>query len=172
MLIGERVCLGPILIGDGPKLFNWLNTLDLAHGNGPYRPMDENRFSGWLASFVDDPARVLFAVRRQGDLRLMGYLQLTNIQPVARSADLGVLIGDAADQGQGFGQEAVRLAAEFCWRDLNLQRLGLQVVGDNPRAIGAYAKAGFVVEGVMRRAAYVEGGYRDVTVMGLLRGDG
>jgi len=172
MLIGETVCLGPILAGDAPKLFNWLNTLGLAHCNGAYRPMDEGRFNGWLAGFSDDPGRVIFAIRRQGDLRLMGYLQLTGIDPVARAAELGVLIGDAADRGHGFGQAALSLAIRFCWRDLNLRRLGLSVIGDNPRAIAAYARTGFEIEGVRRQAAYVDGRFVDVTVMGLLRGDG
>jgi RimJ/RimL family protein N-acetyltransferase len=46
------------------------------------------------------------------------------------------------------------------------------VVGDNPRAVRVYDKAGFEVEGVMRRAAYVNGGYQDVTVMAALRAFG
>ena len=169
MLIGDTVCLGPVLAGDAPQLFNWRNTLALAHADGAYRPMDEAGFTAWLAAFATDPGRVLFALRARTDLRLMGYLQLTDIQPAARVAELGVLIGDPADQGRGFGRQAVALAAGFCWRDLNLQRLTLRVIGDNPRAVAAYAKAGFAIEGVMRRAAYADGAYRDVTIMGLLR---
>ena len=172
MLIGEKVCLGPILLGDAPKLFNWLNTVDLAYRNGPYRPLSEAHFNGWINGFNADPARVIFAIRTQGDLRLLGYLHLTNIDAVARGAELGMLIGDAQDQGRGLGGEALGLAIGFCWRDLNLQRLTLYVVGDNPRAIAAYAKAGFVHEGVMRHAAFVNGAHRDITVMGLLREDG
>ena len=54
-------------------------------------------------------------------------------------------------------------------RELNLQRVGLYVFGDNPGAIRAYARAGFEVEGVLRRAAYIDGAYSDITVMGCLR---
>ena len=43
------------------------------------------------------------------------------------------------------------------------------VVGDNPRAIHAYLRAGFSMEGLMPRAVYVDGRYQDVTAMGLLR---
>lgn len=112
---------------------------------------------------------MVFAIRQKQDMRLTGYLQITNIQPVPRSAELGILIGAEADQGQGFGQEAVRLALDFCWRDLNLQRLTLFVVGDNPRAIRAYGKTGFVAEGTLRRAAYIDGAFCDITIMGALR---
>ena len=171
MLIGEKVCLGPVLQSDGPLFFNWLNNLDLAHGNGAYRPTDQARFDQWFGGISHDNSRVVFGVRLRGDLRLMGYVQLINIQSVARTAELGVLIGEPGDRGQGFGQEAVRMALGFGWRDLNLQRVSLFVIGENPAALRAYAKAGFQVEGTLRRASYVDGAFRDITVMGVLRED-
>jgi RimJ/RimL family protein N-acetyltransferase len=171
MLIGEKVCLGPVLRTDGPFFFNWLNSLELAHGNGAYRPTDQGKFDQWFNGISIDASRVVFGVRLRDDLRLMGYVQLTNIQPVARTAELGVLIGEPDDRGQGFGQEAVRLILDFGWRDLNLHRVGLFVIGENLAALRAYAKAGFQVEGTLRQASYVDGAFRDITVMGVLRGD-
>jgi RimJ/RimL family protein N-acetyltransferase len=172
MLIGEKVCLGPVLDGDAPILFNWANSLELVRSNGPYRPTDQARFNQWFAGIGADAARVVFAVRRQGDLRLLGYVQIVEIQTASRSADIGVLIGAPSDRGQGFGQEAMALALGYCWRDLNLQRISLSVVGDNPRAIHVYGKAGFEVEGVKRRAAYLDGRFHDVTLMAILRPEG
>jgi RimJ/RimL family protein N-acetyltransferase len=169
MLIGKKICLGPMLGGDAPLLFNWFNTLALARRNGPYRPTDQAKFDQWFASLGAHPAQVVFAIRRQGDLRLIGYVQLVDIQPLVRSAELGILIGDAADQGQGFGGEAIALMLDYGWRDLDLQRIGLSVVGDNPRAVHVYRRAGFEVEGVRRRAAFGDGRHQDVTLMAVLR---
>jgi len=169
MLIGQKVCLGPVLQTDGAAFFGWLNSLELVHANGPYRPMDQARFDQWFGGISHDPARAVFAIRRQGDLRLMGYVQLINIQQAARTAELGILIGAPSDRGQGFGQEAVAMAVRFGWRDLNLQRISLFVVGENPAAVRVYVKAGFQVEGVLRRASYVDGAFRDITVMAILR---
>lgn len=169
MLIGDRICLGPVLQGDAPLLFNWLNDVQLSRSNGPYRPTDQTKFDAWIAGLGSDPSRVVFTIRQKQGLRLIGYIQLTNIQPVHRTAELGILIGGAADRSQGYGQEAVSLAMDFCWRDLNLQRLTLFVVGDNPRAIRTYLKTGFVIEGILRRGAYVDGRHCDISVMGALR---
>jgi diamine N-acetyltransferase len=169
MLIGEKVCLGPILQGDGPMLFSWLNSLDVARGNGAYRPMDQAKFSEWFAGIGADPTRVVFAIRKSGDLRLLGYLQIINIETASRSAELGVLIGERPDRGQGFGQEALGMGLDFCWRDLNLRRLTLFVVGANPRALHVYGKLGFEVEGVMRKAIYADRQFHDITIMGALR---
>ena len=169
MLIGEKVCLGPILTGDGPFLFSWMNNRGLAYGNGPYRPMSQLAFDEWFNGIAKDPRRVVFALRSRSDMKLLGYVQIINIDAPFRSAELGILIGEEAEQGRGFGQEAIALAIEFCWSDLNLQRLSLLVVGENARAGHVYEKVGFEVEGRMRRAAYANGQYVDIVVMGKLR---
>ena len=118
-----------------------------------------------------DPTRVLFAIRRKSDLRLLGHVHLSQIHPVIRSAELGIGIGAPADRGQGFGTEAVMLAVAFCWRELNLQRVALTVLSNNPDARRLYERVGFQAEGLLRRAAYADGGFRDVTVMSVLRPD-
>ena len=171
MLIGEKVCLGPVLQTDGPVFFNWLNSLDLVRSNGPYQPTDQGKFDQWFGGIAHDATRVVFAIRRREDLRLAGYVQLVNILPVPRTAELGVLIGDPADRGRGLGQEAVSLTVGFGWRDLNLQRIALFVIGENPGAAHVYAKVGFEHEGTLRRASYVDGAYRDITVMAILRSE-
>jgi RimJ/RimL family protein N-acetyltransferase len=171
MLIGAKVCLGPVLNGDAPALFNWVDSPDIALTNGSYRPADEAKFIVWLTGFGSDPTRVFFAIRRQGDLRLLGYVQITNIHPILRSAEIGIAIGNAEDRGQGFGLEAVRMAVDYCWRDLNLQRVSLSVLSNNPGARHVYGKAGFKVEGTLRYGAYANGQFHDLTLMAILRAD-
>ena len=172
MLIGEKVCLGPVLNGDGALLFTWFDTLEIASASGPYRPSAEGKFAQWLAGAANDNTRVLFAIRRQGDLRLLGHLHIWNIHPVLRSADVGLGIGLVSDRRQGYGQEALKLAVDYCWRELNLQRVALTVLSTNPWAEHAYAKVGFEAEGRLRRATYVDGRHHDVIVMSMLRPEG
>jgi RimJ/RimL family protein N-acetyltransferase len=45
----------------------------------------------------------------------------------------------------------------------------LFVLADDPRAVGAYRKAGFVEEGRLRRKSWVRGEYHDELVMSRLR---
>lgn len=170
MLIGDKICLGPVLGGDAPLLFNWIDALPIVHASGAYRPVSEAKFAEWLAGFSNDQGRVIFAIRRHGDLRLIGYVQLTNIHPVLRSAELGIVIGGPQDQNQGFGQEAVRLATRYCWRELNLERVWLTVLANNPRARRAYEKCGYALEGTLRRAAFSDGAFHDLLLMAVLRG--
>lgn len=171
MLIGGKVCLGPMFQTDAPILFKWRNRFELMQLDGLYRPVSQHSFEEWFNSIGKDPLRVVFAIRRQGDLAFLGYVQVINIQPVFRSAEIGIMIGEAEHRGQGFGQEALRLCINYCWRELNLQRLSLMVVGENPVAVHTYQKVGFECEGVLRRSIYRNGAYADAIVMGLLRRD-
>ncbi|HEY4029658.1 MAG TPA: GNAT family protein [Caulobacteraceae bacterium] len=171
MLIGDKVCLGPVLNGDVPLLFAWLDNPDVAGANGPYRPASEAKFHQWVTSAATDCTRVLFVIRKKADLRLLGHLHISNIQTAMRSADIGLAIGPPADRGHGYGPDALRLAVGYCWRELNLERVALTVLGNNPWARHVYEKAGFEVEGRLRRATYVDGQFHDVTVMAMLRPD-
>ena len=169
MLIGEKVCLGPMLQPDGAMVFNWLNTVSLMHLNGNYVPVSQRSFDEWFGGIGKDPSRVVFSIRKHGNLEFLGYIQLTEIHPVFRSAVIGIIIGDPAKRGKGYGQEALTLCIGFCWKELNLQRLSLMIVGENEPAMRAYKKAGFEQEGVLKRAIFTNGVYTDATIMGLLR---
>jgi RimJ/RimL family protein N-acetyltransferase len=52
-----------------------------------------------------------------------------------------------------------------------MNRIGLYVLAEDPRAVGAYHKAGFVEEGRIRQHAWVRGRYEDELVMAILRED-
>lgn len=169
MRAGERVTLGPLRPSDGPSLFAWLNDPVIAESNGSWRPTDGMDFTQWFNALGKDPSRVTLAIRPRGEPRLAGYLSVMAIHPVFRSAEMGVTLGHAADRGQGWGREAMRLGMDYCWSGLNLERLTLRIYGDNPAALRCYQGAGFQVEGVLRRAAFLNGRRLDITLMGALR---
>jgi RimJ/RimL family protein N-acetyltransferase len=52
---------------------------------------------------------------------------------------------------------------------LNLRRITLGVFDYNPRAIRSYEKAGFTLEGHLRKALYRDGSRADIVFMGILR---
>jgi RimJ/RimL family protein N-acetyltransferase len=169
MLLGNKVCLGPLLRIDGPVIFGWRNSLDVMCLDWCYRPNDQAGFEDWFNSTGKDPSRVVFAIRRRTDMEFLGYIQIVNINPAFRSGEVGIMIGSQAHRGQGFGKEALRLCVDFCWQELNLQRLSLALVGENLGALNAYLRCGFEREGTLRRSVYSRGHFRDVTLMALLR---
>jgi RimJ/RimL family protein N-acetyltransferase len=86
-----------------------------------------------------------------------------------KSAELQIRIGERDSWGRGLGTEAVTLLVRRAFDGLGLHRVQLQVFATNARAIRAYEKAGFEVEGRRRDAVFVGGGYVDLLVMATLR---
>jgi RimJ/RimL family protein N-acetyltransferase len=163
----DRIAIGPVLPEDIVNLFLWLNDVDAARTDFSYRPVDGIALKQWLDS--QSPAgQVLFVVRTLAASRAIGFVHIKNLSPIHRSAELGVRIGMESDRGKGYGCRAVALALSYAWNSLNLHRVHLTVFADNRRAITAYRRAGFCEEGLLRQAAYIDGRWLDVLVMGTI----
>ena len=169
MLQGEKIILGPIVPADFSALFRWGDDLDAARLNEPYRPPTwRNQEELWF-NVGRDSSRVFFAIRKIGAEPIVGYVQITNIDAVHRSATLGMRIGEPVERGRGYGRDALRLAIDYCWKHLNLSRIQLAVYGTNERAIRLYQASGFEIEGRLRRALFIDGQWIDLVVMALLQ---
>jgi RimJ/RimL family protein N-acetyltransferase len=163
------VSLEPIQQRDLESLFVWLNDSRAATLDLPHRPLDCIAFRDWLDRLPRETSQILFAIREVGRPEMIGFVLFKNFQPVYQTAELGVRIGVEGERGKGYGTRAVRLAMDYAWRVLNLHRVSLHVLAHNERAIASYVRAGFVAEGVLREAAFIDGQWRDVVVMGALK---
>ena len=81
----------------------------------------------------------------------------------------GISIYDPANRGKGYGQDATSLILDFAFKTLNLHRVELFTFDFNEQAQKVYLKAGFKEVGRRRKAAFIDGQYRDDIVMDILR---
>ncbi|KEO85101.1 GNAT family N-acetyltransferase [Tumebacillus flagellatus] len=105
----------------------------------------------------------------EGAWRMIGTVSYSGLDQFERVATIGMLIGDRAYWGGGYGTEALEQFLYFLFRRLNLRRVDLDTHEANKRAIRCYEKAGFVIEGVRRKRRFTINGYQDQILMGLLR---
>lgn len=169
MILGAKTILNPVIRQHRAKLFYWRNDRALLHLTGEYQPISEAAHDQWLDSVVKRSDMFIFIILERSDNRPIGYCFLSGFSPVHRHAKLGIAIGEADLRGKGYGSDAMRSLVDFGFRDLNLERIWLDVFADNSRAIHVYEKLGFRREGELRRHYFVEGRYRDALIMGLLR---
>jgi RimJ/RimL family protein N-acetyltransferase len=169
MLLANRITIGPLIPEDLSLLFCWANDVAAARLDCAYRPVDMMTHQQWWSGLGKDPSKVVFAIRKTTEPTIIGYVQIAGINPVHRSAELGIRIGAEKDRGHGYGKEALALAIEFCWCHLNLNRVQLIVFKHNERAISAYRSTGFKKEGLLRKAAFIDGAWVDVVLMAALR---
>jgi len=145
-LRGERVTLRPTAGEDAASFVRWAADPDFSWhqwGRDPGRWADEDAARAWIARLETDPAKgAAFTIEHDG--RPIGFANYRDLQPKGRSAEIGIGIGEPGLWGQHLGREALGLLVRH--------RISLHVIATNDRAIWAYKRCGFEVEGVERDA--------------------
>ena len=99
---------------------------------------------------------------------LMGF-QVANRR--SRIADLGSLAVHPSFRGRRLADDAARLFQRHLLDELGYHRLQLEIYGFNERAMTHAERAGFVREGVRRKAYDRRGEWVDGVIYGLVRED-
>lgn len=172
MLQGDRVVLRPIQSWDRERLYDLVETIEVRAlaSSDPPLPLSleelEARDKRWIEEGRTDSAWFAIDV----DAETIGICGLQSIDHYHQRAEVGIRIGKPHWR-RGHGQDAVRTLVDYGFSHLNLAKIFLQVLADDERAVGAYAKAGFVEEGRLRGHTWYDGARHDELVMGVLRDD-
>jgi aminoglycoside 6'-N-acetyltransferase len=105
------------------------------------------------------------------DGRGVGEIQYHHAYPgsdYAWSAGIDIFIGDPDARDRGVGTEAIRTMLRFLFEEKRVHRATIDPEVANARAIRAYEKAGFRLDGVLRHHAFEHGEYVDTHFMSIL----
>lgn len=163
----RAVNLRPIRHEDSALLYEWITDRDLVILNSSYWPVSQGDHEAWVESRLTRRSDLVVFVVEDEARKPIGTCQLVGINWVHRSAELQIRIAPGA-QDRGLGTLAIASLCDFGFKDLGLHRISLSVWATNRRAIRAYEKAGFRREGLLSQAAFVDGRFEDVIVMGLI----
>jgi RimJ/RimL family protein N-acetyltransferase len=171
LLQGPRVWLTAVTVDDLPTIARWHQDAGFARlfEANPAAPKTVGALEPWLEGYNRSNTGYLFGVRLLDRDELLGFIELDSILWPHRHSWLSIAIGDAANQGQGYGAEALGLALQFAFDELNLHRVQLTVFSYNQRAIALYEKLGFRREGTFREHIQRDGARYDMYLYGLLR---
>jgi RimJ/RimL family protein N-acetyltransferase len=115
--------------------------------------------------------RFLIEVDSGGEWRRAGLMGFEVANRRSRIANLGSLAVHPDFRGRGLADRAARLFQRHLLRDLGYHRLQLEIYGFNERALRHAERAGFVREGVRRKAYDRHGEWVDGVLYGLIRED-
>ncbi|WP_313813345.1 GNAT family protein [Glutamicibacter sp.] len=108
-----------------------------------------------------------FSIFEKATGSFIGHITLYGGVLPHRSSTMAVIIGPTS-VGQGLGTRAVKLMTGYGFRELGLHRISLRVASFNTRALKAYEKAGFTLEGRERDSYFHDGAFHDELILGLL----
>ena len=171
MLRGKNVTLRSMERDDLKPLHALGQNVELALlSDGAWGP---EPLAAWEKDFdkhLEDRAHQEFVIEADG--KIIGSIGLhADVNRRAGSGELGIAILDPDYLGKGYGRDAIETFLDWTFRILNLRRIKLETLATNERALRCYEACGFRREGLLREDEYSDGEYRDVVVMGLLRGE-
>lgn len=132
------------------------------------RPEEIERF--FASRVVGQEALAMAIHERDGD-RLIGTCAFSQFDGDNGSALYHITIGEKDAWGRGYGTEATRLMLDHAFDVLGMHRVALYVFEFNKRAIRAYQRCGFVIEGRSRESIYRDGRWWDELAMSVLESD-
>jgi len=171
MLVGRSVVLRPFREEDLEGLY------DLAadvREIGAYWPLGCTSEPGWFRQFREtawwtDEFKILLITNRAG--RRLGHI---NIYKASRSYDgyeIGYRIYKPEDRGKGTMTEAVRLCTAYLFEKEPIARIQILLDPRNKGSQKVAERAGCVLEGRLRRAHFDRGGYEDLLIYSIVRGE-
>ena len=137
----------------------------------PAEMYSAHKVKEWIEKATEggfNPARYFFSIRALEDDKLIGFFSLC-YDLILSEVCVGSVIGEREFWGSGFGTEAMKLGVRYAFMELGAQRISLGLHEYNPRALKAYEKAGFRLEGRTRGDTLREGKHTDGLWMGILR---
>ena len=174
MMEGKAVRLRSVELSDVEELAKGWNNLELRNlvGAASLGPTSRGEEEEWIKNTWKERQErrsFVFAIEETSNKKLLGTVSLFNCDWINRSATLGIAIYGSENWGKGYGSEAIRLVLDFAFKNLNFNRVELETFDFNERAQRCFRKVGFKEIGRKRKARFIDGAYRDVIVMDVLR---
>ena len=178
MILGKRIRLRRNERTDIARFVEWLNDPEVRRYLSFIMPISTANEEQWFENMLKLPAaQQPFAIEIRAAApdketeawQMIGNCSFMDVDNTARSAEVGLFIGDKSCWNKGYGTEVMRLLLHIGFETLNLNRIFLRVDEDNKGGIRAYEKAGFVHEGRLRKAVYRDGQYHDMFIMSVIR---
>lgn len=101
---------------------------------------------------------------------LCGAVRLNHIEEENHKASIAYYIGDS-HQGKGLATSAVRAVLGYCFTKMGFNRIELKCASTNMGSQQVAKRLGFIWEGLLHQAEFLNGAYVDHFVYGLLKED-
>ena len=172
----ERIRLTAFSDDDLPQFAAWLSNFGLQRlvNPGMSTPHDKDDFlnpDGWFQADIRSEKSRIFALRTRKDDVFIGVSALSGLNMVTHCAEIGINLAHPDYQGKGYGSEVMLIIMRYGFQQFNLNKINLQVMGFNTRAIRLYEKLGFQHEVRQRETLFHDGKMFDSLFMGILRSE-
>lgn len=156
---------------DAENMLEWMNDPDIQKNfRFPAKRRDREQVLQFIRNAETRPIdgkSIHFAIVDEYD-EYMGTISLKEVDMTARNAEYAISLRKKA-QGRGIGSAATKEILRLAFEEFGLQRVYLNVLSGNSRAIALYEKCGFVYEGEFRNHLFLRGEYQSLKWYAMLK---
>lgn len=171
ILKGPRVTLRPMQVADAVNYIKWFKDPEvMLYFQQRYYKFSLKKEVAYIkASFKKPDVFKGSIINEKGEH--IGSCDFKIYSEEKKIARFGIMIGRKDCWGKGYAGECIKLVADYVFEKMKYHRLELTVSEPNKKAIKAYTKAGFVMEGTMRSYRWnkISKQYEDECLMSILR---
>lgn len=138
---------------------------------GPKYFVSKEKERQWIMNTIQDNSRMVLGICLKENDKLIGTVNIQDIDWINRSAHVPILLGDKEAWGKGYASEARLLALKFAFEERGLHRIWALVLEDNIPSLKMLEKCGYVKEGVLKDSVYKAGRFQNQVYLGLLKED-
>ena len=134
------------------------------------RPISEYEQNEWYANLKNDD-NIRYAINTvENKNNIIGSATIRNIDWKNRSASYDIkMIKEFT--GKGLGTDTIQTLLKYSFKELNLNRINVNIIEYNEASKKMFEKCGFIIEGVQRKAVFKNGKYHSVLNLGILKED-
>jgi len=168
LLEGKTVNLRIMEKEDLALIVNWLNNPSFMGEFWDYLPLQRCRFEIERVIENDLFEPEYFMIEKK-DRTIIGYVSHFNmLHPLGKLLEIGYVIAPN-ERGKGYCTEAVSLILDYLFLSRSAERIQASTHVDNRASQRVLEKAGFKREGVMRKALFNKGAWKDGVLYSILR---
>jgi len=150
---GQRVALRAKRISDVTKDYDWRcdNELTRLEALPPLRLSFQEYMENYEEELCNSNGRFRWFAIDTIDGKHIGNCMYYDIDEDKRQTQLGIMIGDRVDWGRGYGSDAVNALLSYIFANTDLERVYLNTLEQNDRALRCFQKCGFLTCGQAKR---------------------
>lgn len=171
LLKGEKINLTAFEEDDIEALKSWFEDSEFTryYDYMPAVPKSASSLKASIEAMENACDQYIFAIRESRSGKIVGICGYEDIVWNNQTARIFIGLGNHEYRGKGFASEALRLALEFGFAELNFHYVYLNVISYNKPAINLYEKVGFIREGANREFVLRDSKRYDLYIYGLLK---
>jgi len=133
------------------RFASWFQNQELMqYYRGNPRPMVRQDLIDEFLDFEKDGEVFVYAIVLEDRNLVIGTIKIGPVHNPHRTSDLVVMIGDINFHGKGLAVEAIKLGNYLAFNEHLVRKLHGGMYANNKASIGAYLKAGWVIEGILK----------------------